>query len=37
MDIIMAALRQEMATVMFIEHDMEIVERFVDGCGLLSG
>ncbi len=30
MDIIMEALRQESTTVMFIEHDMEIVERFVD-------
>ena len=30
MDIIMEALRQEDTTVMFIEHDMEIVERFVD-------
>ena len=30
MDIIMQALREEDTTVMFIEHDMEIVERFVD-------
>ena len=30
MDIIMQALRAEETTVMFIEHDMEIVERFVD-------
>ncbi len=30
MDIIMEALRAEQTTVMFIEHDMEIVERFVD-------
>ena len=30
MDIIMQALREEETTVMFIEHDMEIVERFVD-------
>jgi len=30
MDIIMQALREEQTTVMFIEHDMEIVERFVD-------
>ncbi len=30
MDIIMKALRAEETTVMFIEHDMEIVERFVD-------
>lgn len=29
MDIIMAALRQEKTTVLFIEHDMEIVERYV--------
>tara|TARA_B100000686_G_scaffold208736_1_gene215646 strand:+ start:3234 stop:4016 length:783 start_codon:yes stop_codon:yes gene_type:complete len=29
MDIIMKALREEDTTVMFIEHDMEIVERFV--------
>ncbi len=29
MDIIMAALRQERTTVLFIEHDMEIVERYV--------
>ena len=28
MDIIMEALRAEQTTVMFIEHDMEIVERF---------
>ena len=34
MDIIMEALRQEDTTVMFIEHDMEIVERFVDRSGL---
>ena len=30
MDIIMKALREEDTTVMFIEHDMEIVERYVD-------
>jgi branched-chain amino acid transport system ATP-binding protein len=30
MDIIMAALKEEETTVMFIEHDMEIVERFVN-------
>lgn len=30
MDIIMQALQEEDTTVMFIEHDMEIVERFVD-------
>ena len=29
MEIIMAALRQEQCTVMFIEHDMEIVQRHV--------
>ena len=29
MDIIMAALREEQTTVMFIEHDMEIVQRHV--------
>ncbi len=29
MDIIMQALRQEKTTVLFIEHDMEIVERYV--------
>ncbi len=29
MDIIMGALRQEKTTVLFIEHDMEIVERYV--------
>lgn len=29
MDIIMDALRQERTTVMFIEHDMDIVERYV--------
>ncbi len=29
MDIIMEALRQERTTVLFIEHDMEIVERYV--------
>lgn len=29
MDIIMAALREEKTTVLFIEHDMEIVERYV--------
>ena len=29
MDIIMEALRQEKTTVLFIEHDMEIVERYV--------
>jgi branched-chain amino acid transport system ATP-binding protein len=30
MDIIMQALKEEETTVMFIEHDMEIVERFVN-------
>ena len=30
MDIIMRALEEEETTVMFIEHDMEIVERYVD-------
>ena len=30
MDIIMQALKEEETTVMFIEHDMEIVERYVD-------
>jgi len=29
MDVIMEALKQERATVLFIEHDMEIVERYV--------
>ncbi len=29
MDIIMEALRQDKTTVLFIEHDMEIVERYV--------
>ncbi len=29
MDIIMEALRQDLTTVLFIEHDMEIVERYV--------
>ena len=29
MDIIMTALREEKTTVLFIEHDMEIVERYV--------
>jgi len=29
MDIIMAALREDRTTVLFIEHDMEIVERYV--------
>ncbi len=29
MDIIMEALRKERTTVLFIEHDMEIVERYV--------
>ncbi|MGI9524728.1 MAG: ATP-binding cassette domain-containing protein, partial [Hyphomicrobiaceae bacterium] len=29
MDIIMAVLKQERTTVLFIEHDMEIVERYV--------
>lgn len=29
MDIIMSALKEERTTVMFIEHDMEIVERYV--------
>ena len=30
MDILMQALKEERATVLFIEHDMEIVERYVD-------
>ena len=30
MDVIMQALGEEKTTVMFIEHDMEIVERYVD-------
>ena len=30
MDIIMGVLKQEKTTVLFIEHDMEIVERFVN-------
>ena len=30
MDILMQALREERTTVLFIEHDMEIVERYVD-------
>ena len=30
MEIIMAALREEQTTVMFIEHDMEIVQRHVE-------
>ena len=29
MDIVMEALREDMVTVLFIEHDMEIVERYV--------
>ena len=29
MDVIMEAMRQERTTVLFIEHDMEIVERYV--------
>ena len=29
MDVIMGALRQDQTTVLFIEHDMEIVERYV--------
>jgi branched-chain amino acid transport system ATP-binding protein len=29
MDIIMAALREDDTTVLFVEHDMEIVERYV--------
>jgi branched-chain amino acid transport system ATP-binding protein len=29
MDIVMGALREERTTVLFIEHDMEIVERYV--------
>ena len=29
MDIIMGALKDEKTTVLFIEHDMEIVDRFV--------
>ena len=30
MDILMQALREERTTVLFIEHDMEIVERYVE-------
>ena len=30
MDILMQALKEEETTVLFIEHDMEIVERYVD-------
>ena len=30
MDVVMEALREEQLTVLFIEHDMEIVERYVD-------
>ena len=30
MDILMQALKEERTTVLFIEHDMEIVERYVD-------
>ena len=30
MDVIMQAMREEDCTVMFIEHDMEIVERYVE-------
>ena len=30
MDILMQALREERTTALFIEHDMEIVERYVD-------
>jgi branched-chain amino acid transport system ATP-binding protein len=30
MDVVMEALREEQLTVLFVEHDMEIVERYVD-------
>lgn len=30
MDIVMSALKEEGVTVLFVEHDMEIVERYVD-------
>jgi len=30
MDIVIAALKEQGATVLFVEHDMEIVERYVD-------
>jgi len=30
MDVVMEALREEELTVLFVEHDMEIVERYVD-------
>ena len=30
MDVVMDALRQDQLTVLFVEHDMEIVERYVD-------
>ncbi len=30
MDIVIAALKEKGATVLFVEHDMEIVERYVD-------
>jgi len=30
MDVVMGALRQDEVTILFIEHDMEIVERYVD-------
>ena len=30
MDIVIAALKEEGVTVLFVEHDMEIVERYVD-------
>jgi len=30
MDVVMDALREEQLTVLFVEHDMEIVERYVD-------
>jgi branched-chain amino acid transport system ATP-binding protein len=30
MDVVMAALKVRKMTVLFVEHDMEIVERFAD-------
>ncbi|MDH4174219.1 MAG: ABC transporter ATP-binding protein [Betaproteobacteria bacterium] len=30
MDVVMEALKQDQMTILFIEHDMEIVERYVD-------
>jgi branched-chain amino acid transport system ATP-binding protein len=30
MDVVMGALKQDQVTILFIEHDMEIVERYVD-------